>query len=72
MQDVRIKIRENGPYLVTGSATLVDADGNPYAVTENFVLCRCGLSQTKPFCDGSHKGSNFEARERAPGAQEHE
>jgi CDGSH-type Zn-finger protein len=66
MQDgVRIKVRENGPYLVTGRVTLVDADGNPYAVEENFVLCRCGGSQNKPFCDGSHKTNGFHAVERA-------
>lgn len=64
MQDVRIKVRENGPYLVTGTVTLVDADGNPYDVTENFALCRCGQSQTKPFCDGTHRNS-FSAAERA-------
>ena len=65
MHDVRIKVRENGPYLVTGTVTLVDADGQPYAVEENFVLCRCGRSQTKPFCDGSHKTEGFLASERA-------
>jgi CDGSH-type Zn-finger protein len=69
MQDVRIKIRENGPYLVTGRVTLVDADGQPYEVEENFVLCRCGQSQTKPFCDGSHR-EGFAAGERAPKAGE--
>lgn len=64
MDQVRIKVRENGPYLVTGAVTLVDADGNPYTVEENFVLCRCGRSATKPFCDGSHR-SGFFAPERA-------
>jgi CDGSH iron-sulfur domain-containing protein 3 len=63
--EVRIKVRENGPYLVTGRVTLVDADGNPYAVGENFVLCRCGGSHTKPFCDRSHKDNGFCATERA-------
>lgn len=68
MDDVRIKVRESGPYLVTGPITLVDADGNEY-VTENpkgnIALCRCGGSQTKPFCDGSHKHNGFTATERA-------
>ncbi len=70
MQDVRIKVRENGPYLVTGRVELVDADGTPYSVEENFVLCRCGGSATKPFCDGSHKHNGFAAAERAPRHQE--
>ena len=61
-----IKARESGPYLVTGTVTLNDADGNPYITGENFVLCRCGQSQTKPFCDGSHKTTGFVATERAP------
>ena len=65
MDEVRIKVRENGPYLVTGRVTLIDAEGHEYTVEENFVLCRCGQSQTKPFCDGSHKTSGFIAAERA-------
>lgn len=65
MQDVSIKVRENGPYLVKGIVTLTDADGNPYTVEQNFVLCRCGGSQTKPFCDGSHRENGFSATERA-------
>lgn len=66
MQDVRIKVRDSGPYLVTGPITLVDADLNPYTIEgENVALCRCGHSQNKPFCDGSHKTVGFEAHERA-------
>lgn len=70
MNDVRIKARENGPYLVTGTFVLTDCDGAPYTVSgENVALCRCGGSQNKPFCDGSHKLNGFRAPERAP-AQE--
>ncbi len=65
MEDVVIKVRENGPYLVTGRVRLIDADGTPYTVPENFVLCRCGGSATKPFCDGSHRSNDFCATQRA-------
>lgn len=67
MQDVSIKVRENGPYLVKGTVSLIDADGNPYTVEQDFVLCRCGGSKTKPFCDGSHRENGFSATERATG-----
>jgi CDGSH-type Zn-finger protein len=64
---VEIKVRDNGPYKVTGPVTIVDAEGNRFAVPEGPVaLCRCGRSQTKPFCDASHK-AGFDACERAGG-----
>ncbi len=64
--EVRIKVRESGPYLVTGTVTLTDCDGRPYTVTgQNIALCRCGGSATKPFCDASHKSNGFCAVERA-------
>jgi CDGSH-type Zn-finger protein len=70
MEQVVIKARENGPYLVTGPITLTDAEGNTYEVlTENVALCRCGGSQTKPFCDGSHRENGFRATERASGRE---
>ncbi len=66
MDEIVIKVRESGPYLVRGRVTLVDADGAPYVLEgENFVLCRCGGSQTKPFCDGTHRSNGFCATERA-------
>jgi CDGSH-type Zn-finger protein len=66
MHEVIIKVRESGPYLVKGPVTLTDADGNLYAVEgENIALCRCGGSENKPFCDGSHKINGFLATQRA-------
>lgn len=66
MDEVTIKVRESGPYLVRGRVTITDAEGNRYAIEgENVALCRCGGSQTKPFCDGSHKENGFAATERA-------
>ncbi len=63
-----IKVRENGPYLVTGDdVTLVDWNGASYPVERRpFALCRCGASENKPFCDGSHKTAGFQAAEAAP------
>jgi CDGSH-type Zn-finger protein len=65
---VEIKVRENGPYKVTGPITLIDSDGNEFDLAdqdEPVVLCRCGGSTTKPFCDGTHSKLGFEAAERA-------
>lgn len=57
---IAIKVRKNGPYLVQGSIELKDADGNAIPCEETFVLCRCGHSKTKPFCDGSHRHVGFD------------
>ena len=68
MPDVEIKVRENGPYKVTGPVRVIDVDGNEYDVGEEgepIVLCRCGASTTKPFCDKTHSKIGFQAAERA-------
>ncbi|MCI0184022.1 MAG: CDGSH iron-sulfur domain-containing protein [Acidibacillus sp.] len=56
MADVKITVRDKGPYLVTGAIELVDAEGNVFETKEQFTLCRCGHSHNKPFCDGAHRG----------------
>ncbi len=73
MDEVVIKVRENGPYKVTGPVRIVDVDGNEYDLAdqgESVVLCRCGGSTTKPFCDGTHSRIGFEAAERAVAASD--
>jgi CDGSH-type Zn-finger protein len=68
MERVVIKVRHNGPYKVTGPITLIDADDNEYDLGdkgETIVLCRCGGSETKPFCDSTHSKIGFAAAERA-------
>ena len=67
MSGVTIKVRENGPLLVTGPFTLVDHLGNQFDLTgkENVALCRCGQTRTRPFCDGSHKTCGFRAADPA-------
>ena len=46
----QIKATENGPNLVL-------IDGNI-----SMALCRCGQSSNKPYCDGTHKKVNFQAK----------
>ncbi len=64
---VEIKVRDNGPYKVTGPVRLVDVDGREWQVEEGrpIALCRCGHSRTKPFCDKSHREEGFSSCERA-------
>ncbi|MFQ5576354.1 MAG: CDGSH iron-sulfur domain-containing protein [Anaerolineae bacterium] len=62
MAPVKILARQNGPYVISGSAGYVDAEGNRQTTPGTSVaLCRCGGSANKPFCDGTHRKNNFEA-----------
>ncbi len=67
MSDVNITVRLNGPYRVQGPIKLVDAEGNEFELPagEIIALCRCGHSENKPFCDGTHKRVEFQAETRA-------
>ncbi|WP_410582746.1 CDGSH iron-sulfur domain-containing protein [Amycolatopsis sp. lyj-108] len=59
---VVIKVVNNGPYQVKGPVRLVDHDGEEYELTgRTQLLCRCGNSAKKPFCDGAHVRTGFTA-----------
>ena len=65
--DARITPYPDGPYLVRGSFALTDADGEVIGTKRKTIaLCRCGGSQTKPFCDGTHKAIGFKAPSLSP------
>lgn len=68
MGEVTIKARANGPYRVEGAVRLIDAEGNEFVLPEGeaIVLCRCGRSANKPFCDKSHRRHGFVADDSAP------
>ena len=79
MENPKITVSKNGPYLVSGSLPIdqqevaCDKDGNPLEwkqtgklkAPENCALCRCGESSMKPYCDGSHVKANFDGTETA-------
>ena len=58
MAATRITINSNGSTRVEGDFDIVDKNCNVYDLGGRTVvsLCRCGMSQNNPFCDGAHKG----------------
>ena len=56
---LEIQTAPNGPLLTGGPVTLHGADGEVRLTKA--ALCRCGLSQNKPYCDGSHSTGGFRA-----------
>jgi len=49
----------SGPLWVQGGIPIESADGKPYETRNRVTLCRCGASDNKPFCNGSHAGIKF-------------
>jgi CDGSH-type Zn-finger protein len=66
MASTKLTINSNGSVKVDGDFEIVDMQGNAYGLQGRTIvsICRCGLSQNKPFCDGSHK-AHFEHDARA-------
>jgi CDGSH-type Zn-finger protein len=76
----RVVIRRNGPYVVEGDVRLLRTEilqteqGEPYDWAEGpdfettagaYELCRCGVSERKPFCDGACERTGFDGTETA-------
>nr|WP_255682779.1 ferritin-like domain-containing protein [Dyella sp. 2HG41-7] len=49
----------NGPLRVRGNLEIISGTGRMVARVTSAYLCRCGHSQNKPFCDGSHAKVGF-------------
>jgi CDGSH-type Zn-finger protein len=68
----KVTVFTDGPLRIEGDFTLVDTLGNAFGLGGRAAigLCRCALSENKPFCDGSHKRQGFKsdcpARELPP------
>ena len=59
----KIIINANGSIRVEGDFEIHDAEGKPFGLGGRTAigLCRCGHSENKPFCDGSHRKANFQS-----------
>jgi len=55
-----IEIEKDGPFRVTGPK-IDAANAGEGATGEKYVLCRCGLSGNKPFCDGTHSDQGWKS-----------
>ncbi len=59
---MKITICENGPVILeTQEGFSVSLEGSTQEKEGPIVLCRCGQSAKKPFCDGSHRNADFKA-----------
>lgn len=56
-----IVTNKNGSVRLVGNVTVMAASGCARWSGPKVSMCRCGLSKQRPFCDGSHRDSNFEA-----------
>ncbi len=68
-ESTSIECVPNGPLRVKGLPTLRNSKGEDLPTKEITVLCRCGGSATKPYCDGTHRSNGFvseKAADRAP------
>ncbi len=62
-----IQPKENGPYVVKNVSSVTDADGEDISAQKEMVfLCRCGQSNNKPYCDGTHKKVGFTSASENP------
>ena len=55
----KVELMKNGPLLVKGTIEVKSHDGTIETKEKMAAFCRCGASQKKPYCDGSHKDAGF-------------
>ena len=59
-ENIKVKVIPGGPLMVTGTCEITHADGTVQLKENKTTYCRCGLSANKPFCDGGHKGTDWD------------
>lgn len=58
-QTTVVTVTANGPNMVKGNIEIRNEAGEVVKTAKNVALCRCGGSESKPFCDGSHQRIGF-------------
>ncbi|MEG1290592.1 MAG: CDGSH iron-sulfur domain-containing protein, partial [Bacteroidales bacterium] len=57
IEDSQIAI--SGPIWVKGGIRIESSNGRSYEIRNRVVICRCGCSSNKPFCDGTHATAEY-------------
>jgi uncharacterized Fe-S cluster protein YjdI len=55
-----VEVLRNGPLVIYGTFKLKEIDGNETIKNSKTAFCRCGSSNNKPYCDGSHLQAKFQ------------
>ncbi|PWJ44699.1 (4Fe-4S)-binding protein [Sediminitomix flava] len=56
----KVEVLPKGPLMVHGELEVTLPDGTIKRMNKISAFCRCGASQNKPLCDGSHSKVDFE------------
>jgi len=59
--EVTAQPRTNGPLFLRGRIRMIDARGELTREATRVALCRCGGSENKPYCDGTHRINGFQS-----------
>lgn len=67
MADTKLTVNNHGSLRIMGDFTIYDARGQAFDLGGRTAisLCRCGHSDRKPFCDGSHRRVGFQSEVEA-------
>jgi CDGSH-type Zn-finger protein len=67
MAETKITVKSNGSIRLEGDFTIYDEEGQPFDLggRNAISLCRCGASENKPFCNGSHRRIGFQSEIKA-------
>jgi uncharacterized Fe-S cluster protein YjdI len=57
--ETKIEVLENGPLLVYGTLHITNSSGDIEKKNKTTAFCRCGASNNKPYCDGTHNNTGF-------------
>ena len=57
--ETKVEVLENGPLLVYGTLKVTNKDGLAEIKNKTTAFCRCGASENKPYCDGTHVKNDF-------------
>jgi len=56
---MKVDVLKNGPLMIVGEMEVKRSDGSTEK-KDKAAFCRCGASDNKPYCDGTHSKIGFQ------------